>query len=426
MKNLLTPRRIWILALLSVGIAVGFFYWKSQNGESPMVLQTAVAQRTNILVNITATGRVQPIDQVEIGTEVSGTVSKIYADFNQNVRKGQILLELDKKKAASKVDQVYASYTAAQNEEQYQKSVLERTQKLVQNGGATSVELETALYKYNAAQSSLSRVRNELAQARMDLANCTIKSPIDGVVLSRNVEVGQTVAASMSTPTLFIIARNLERMEVKADVDEADIGHVKVGQKASFTVDAHPEDSFQGEVSEVRLSPTITSNVVTYTVVIQANNESGKLLPGMTATCDIVVKNAHQVIALPLKALQFQPSENTPGYTPPAPPIEHLNSEGATDHPARKVQGKGKNAMNGSNVWVQQADGQIKPRRVKVGINDGVHVEIVEGLSEGEITATGESRVVESSGSESPSSPSSPFMPKRPSKKSSGGPPPHM
>ena len=284
MKNLLTPRRIWILALLSVGIAVGFFYWKSQNGESPMVLQTAVAQRTNILVNITATGRVQPIDQVEIGTEVSGTVSKIYADFNQNVRKGQILLELDKKKAASKVDQVYASYTAAQNEEQYQKSVLERTQKLVQNGGATSVELETALYKYNAAQSSLSRVRNELAQARMDLANCTIKSPIDGVVLSRNVEVGQTVAASMSTPTLFIIARNLERMEVKADVDEADIGHVKVGQKASFTVDAHPEDSFQGEVSEVRLSPTITSNVVTYTVVIQANNESGKLLPGMKAT----------------------------------------------------------------------------------------------------------------------------------------------
>lgn len=423
MKHLLTPRRIWLLALLSVGIAGGFFYWKSQSSESPMVLQTVVASRSDIMVNITATGRVQPIDQVEIGTEVSGTVSKIYTDFNQNVRQGQVLLELDKKKAASKVDQVYASYTAAQNEEQYQKSVLERTQQLVKNGGATPVELETALYKYNAAVSSLSRVRNELAQARMDLANCTIKSPIDGVVLSRNVEEGQTVAASMSTPTLFIIARNLERMEVKADVDEADIGHVKVGQTVSFTVDAHPEDSFQGEVSEVRLSPSITSNVVTYTVVIQAKNESGKLLPGMTATCDIVVKNANQVIALPLKALQFQPSENTPGYTPPIAPTDHSNAEGAPTRQSRKNQGKGKKPTNASKVWIQELGGPIKPRRVVVGINDGVHVEIVEGLSEGEVIVTGESRVVEVSESNSPSSP---FMPKRPTKKSSGGPPPRM
>ena len=425
MNRLITPKRILIFALALCIAGAGYYFWKQRSSQAKVSLQTAQVERADITLNITATGRVQPIDQVEIGTEVSGTVSKIYADFNQAVRKGQILLELDKVRALSKVQQAQASYATAQNETDYQKINFERTQKLAQSGSATPADLETAQYKYNSAQNTLLRSQSDLDQARLDLANCTVRSPIDGVVLSRAVEVGQTVAASFSAPTLFIIARNLERMEVKADVDEADIGQVKTGQKVQFTVDAHPTDTFTGTVAEVRLSATITSNVVTYTVVIEAENPGNKLLPGMTATCSIVTQEATQVLTLPAKAFQFTPTLETPGYAPPS-------ASDTTPHKAGKRQRDTESADSSSAralVWLVQKNGHLVPRPVRTGLSDGVLTEVTAGLAEGDSIATGVQTIDES---EESSEASSPFMPKRnnrkttgkTSSKSAGGPPP--
>ena len=428
MKALLTPKRLlWLafVALLGIG---AYFYWQSQKATAALVLEKTAVTRQDISIYVSTTGRVQPMDQVEVGTEVSGTVSRIYADFNQKVKKGQVLLELDKQKAVSKVEQAQASYASAQAEVTYLKSSLDRTQKLSTSGGATAVDLESAQYKYDAAQASLIRARNDLEQARIDLSNCTIKSPIDGVVLNREVEVGQTVAASMSTPTLFIIARDLARMQVEADVDEADIGQVSVGQAVEFTVDAHPKDSFAGTVQEVRLSPTIASNVVTYTVVIEADNAEGKLLPGMTATCNILSQQAKQALAVPVKALQFTPSEGTPGYeplkegqAPKGPPA------GSAQLPRETLRAQARSAKAQGErpplVWLVNAKGRLEPRPVVIGLTDGVHTEIKAGLAEGDSIATGTTRL--STNSESASTEgASPFMPKRPSRKSQSGPPP--
>ncbi|MCL2261144.1 MAG: efflux RND transporter periplasmic adaptor subunit, partial [Fibromonadales bacterium] len=288
--------------LLVLGIAGGGFYmYKQKSSKNNVKLETVLPNLDDIVQTITATGRLQPIDQVDIGTEVSGTVSRIYTDFNQNVEKGQILLEIDPLKAKAKVEQTRASYRSAENEAKYQKSNYNRIYELFQKGAVAATDLETAEYRYNNAQSSLINSKSNLDQALLDLANCTIKSPIDGIVLNRAVEAGQTVAASLSAPTLFTLARDLTQMEVKADVDEADIGQVKMGQRVEFTVDAFPNDKFTGTVQEVRLSPNISSNVVTYTVIIRASNPDQKLLPGMTANCDIIVEEAIQVLTIPMR-----------------------------------------------------------------------------------------------------------------------------
>jgi len=393
MKNALTPKRMVGLAILVlIGVAT-YFLWFSREAKNEMVFEKTGVVRKDIILFVSTTGRVQPMDQVDVGTEVSGTVSRIYADFNQKVKKGQVLLELDREKATSKVEQSRASYTAASIEVNYLKSVLDRTRKLVESGGATVVDLETAQYKYDAAQSGLVRASNDLKQAQIDLANCTIRSPIDGVILNREVEVGQTVAASLSAPVLFVIARDLARMQVEADVDEADIGQVHMGQNVEFSVDAHPRDAFVGKVQEVRLSPTITSNVVTYKVVIEADNSEGKLLPGMTATCNIIASEARKVLALPVKALQFEP-------------------EGAQRDGSRK---------HTSQVWVNDAKGRITPQKVETGLSDGVHIEIRSGLNEGDSVILG---TIAKAEQEKQSTNGSPFMPKRPSKRNQGGPPP--
>lgn len=409
MISFLKRRRVWI-PLLIVMIAAAGWTWHSRRPEAPPVLQKEAVKRTDILLTITATGRVQPLDQVTIGTEVSGTVAKLFVDYNQKVRKGQVLLELDREKAKSKVEQAQASYDAALTESEYQNKQLERTQALLKSGGATTVDLETAQYKARTAAASLVRSRNDLDQARIDLANCIIKSPIDGVILSRSAEVGQTVAASYSTPTLFVIARDLNRMEVQADVDEADIGQVRVGQNVQFTVDAYQGESFTGKISEVRLSPTITSNVVTYTVIIEADNPGEKLYPGMTANCEIIVKEALKALSIPNKALTFR-SDST--FAPPAgrPPRDSTKAPKVRD-PDAKV------------VFVEGPDGAPRPQHIKLGINDGVQTEVLQGLKEGDSVIVGTISAEEAESAKAESGSSSPFMPKRPKKKNQGGPPP--
>jgi len=398
----------FLIVLIIIGLAGGaFYFYKQKNSKKSASLETVYPTTGNIVQTITATGRLQPIDQVDVGTEVSGTVSKIYADFNQQVEKGQVLLQIDPLKAKARVQQTRAAYRSAENERQYQKRIYERTQELFEKGSVAKTELETAEYRYINAQNSLINSKSNLEQAELDLNNCTIKSPIDGIVLSRAVEAGQTVAASLSAPTLFTLARDLTQMEVKADVDEADIGMVKMGQKVEFSVDAFPNDKFTGEVQEVRLSPNISSNVVTYTVIIKADNPEQKLLPGMTANCNIIVEEVLQVLTIPLRALQFKPDENTPGYVPPSGGEAHFG--GGRD-------GGGKRGNQGKNrVWVQGIDGSVSMKRVSLGLSDGAKIQVLDGVDAATSIVVGVQIANEKSGQTT----TSPFMPQRNTK--SGG-----
>lgn len=412
-----TPLKIIAALLLLTVAGVGFYIYKGKNSSKGSFLETETPSIGDIVQTITATGRLQPIDQVDVGTEVSGTVSKIYADFNQTVKKGQVLLQIDPLKARVKVEQTKAAHQSAENETQYQKRNFERTKELFQRGSIAAAELETAEYRYKNAQNSLISAQSNWEQAELELANCTIRSPIDGIVLDRSVETGQTVAASLSAPTLFTLARDLTQMEVKADVDEADVGQVKAGQKVEFSVDAFPGDKFSGEVQEVRLSPNISSNVVTYTVIIKANNQNQKLLPGMTANCNIIVEEALQVITVSLRALQFRPNESTPGYAPPKGEGESGGKERQRGQGQRQGTGKPSKESKG-RVWVVDNDGILSPNSVELGISDGTKIQVVEGLDKNASIAIGVQNAETAAKS---TGVTSPFMPQRSNTKSGGG-----
>ena len=263
----------------------------------------------------------------------------------------------------------------------------------------------------NAAKYALERSQNDVAQAKLNLSYATIKSPIDGVVLKRAVDVGQTVAASMSTPTLFVIAKDLKQMKVMADVDEADIGSVKKGQKVTFTVDAFQNETFTGKVQEVRLSPTTTSNVVTYTVVINAKNPKLKLLPGMTATCTIVTKEVKNALTIPVKALKFNPAGGTafakPEGLPPPPDAAAGEFPGASQKGAKKGTNR-PTKPDGDKVWIN-LNGKLVPHPVTTGLNDGVNVQILAGLELGDSVVVGQE--VQSRTEAGKTSGGSPFMP---------------
>ncbi len=430
MKKLL---KIIIVIAVLAGVALGvksFFFNGDATSQAGALISSKVVTDT-IKTTISATGSLEPVDQVEVGTQVSGDIAKINVDFNSKVKKGQVIAELDKSKLQSTLKQTTISYKSAENDLNYKQSTYDRVKKLAESKSASAVELEQAEYNLNAAKLSLEQRKNEVAQARLNLSYATIKSPIDGVVLKRAVDVGQTVAASMSTPTLFVIAKDLSQMKVMADVDEADIGQVKQGQRVTFTVDAFQNDTFHGTVQEVRLNPTTTSNVVTYTVVITAENPEQKLLPGMTATCTIVTQEITDAVTIPVKALKFTPAEGTPMVDPkdmPRPPRKAADSTVAGDNFPPPPPGIGpggapgtgakkkhkKPKLEGDHVWIN-INGKAVPRRVKIGLSDGVNVQILKGLSVGDSVVTSQEALSAKGSSES--SAKSPFMPQRPGKK---------
>ena len=452
MKRLLKflVKFILVLAVL-VGIGFGvktfFFDAKAETAAGPLV--SAKVTLTTIATTISATGTLEPVDQVEVGTQVSGDISKIYVDFNTKVKKGQVIAELDKSKLRATLTQAEIAYKSAQADYNYKESTYNRVKKLSESNSASAVELETAEYNMNSAKLAVERSENEVNQAKLNLSYATIKSPISGVVLKRAVEVGQTVAASMSTPTLFVIAKDLSQMKVMADVDEADIGQVKAGQRVEFTVDAYQDEKFSGTVQEVRLSPTTTSNVVTYTVVISAENPDQKLLPGMTATCTIVTQEVKDALSIPVKALKFSPAEGTPmadpkdfprppmfgdstkfkdfakkaenGDFPPPPPGMGAGGPppggpGGFGPPGKGGFGQKKGQrpkLSGNHVWVS-IDGKAAPRPVKIGISDGVNVQILKGLSEGDSVVVSQETLTATT---KKSDAASPFMPTPPGKK---------
>lgn len=397
------------LAVLLVAGGIAYKFIASPSDGEMKVFVSEKAARASIQTTISSTGTLSPMDTVNIGTQVSGDISKIYVDFNSKVKKGQVIAELDRSKLQTVLYQAKIAASSAKVDYEHKLAVYNRTKKLAETGSASAVELETAEYEMNSAKLSWDTRKSEVKQAELNLSYCIIKSPIDGVVLERSVDVGQTVAASMSAPTLFILAKDLSRMRVMADVDEADIGAVKAGQKVSFTVDAFQDDTFQGTVESVRLNPTVTSNVVTYTVVISAENPDLKLLPGMTATCTIVTEEVENALSVPVAAIKFSPgkmekkaSSDDDDFGPPPP---GMGGNAPAMHKASSSVPK----IVGKNVWINN-NGRLDFRPVRTGINDGVNVEILEGLSDGDSVVVREETVSEAKPRMN-SDGESPFMP---------------
>ena len=416
-------RRIWliILAIVVVTIVVTVIVKATKSANKELVIRTHVVAEYTAENTVTATGTIEPVETVEVGTQVSGKVEKIYVDFNDVVKKGELLAELDKLTLNQSVSRAKASLTSAESQLNYAKLTYERTKQLYEANAATLAAFQEAQNTYTQAQMSKKNAQAAYDQALVDLGYAEIYSPIDGIVLDRAVEVGQTVAASFSTPTLFTLANDLTKMQVEADVDEADIGQVKVGQHVTFTVDAYMEDSFKGTVSQIRMKPTTTSNVVTYTVIIDAPNPDQKLFPGMTASVTIVTEE-QTGLGVPAEAFNFTPDEavlkamrkpDMPDGQRPEPPqgdMPQMDEKLAASH---------------NMVWLKKGD-QMMPRPVKVGMNDGAYKIVEQGLQAGDSVVLSAQFVVKEKAKKTGENP---FMPGPPGRnknnnKKSGGPGP--
>lgn len=362
-------KRIIVIILLLLFGACAFWAFRSGEKDVKNTYEFFVAKKGKIRKMITATGTVEPITQVEVGTQVSGTISRLYADYNSVVKKGQLIAELDRTVLEAEYEGQLTVFKSNQNEYDYQKKNHERIKGLYAKELVSDSDYETAEYQYKKASEALDKSRFDLNKAKTNLNYCMIYSPVDGVVISRAVDEGQTVAAMFSTPRLFTIAEDLRQMRVIADIDEADIGQVREGQKVIFSVDAFPDEEFEGAVTQIRLEPIVTSNVVTYEVVIDAPNPDLKLKPGLTANVTVLISEKENVLLVPLRALRFEPEE------------EDLpeGSIATTGDLGGKVQ---------KSVWLQVGQDLI-PTNIRTGISDGIYVEILDGVKIGDQVVVG-------------------------------------
>lgn len=369
---------VYTTALAIFGVAFYFLFFKTD--DLLVQVETVTVNKGAITNVVTATGTVEPITQVEVGTQVSGTIEHIYVDYNSQVKANQLIAELEKSTLQATVSEAKANLNAAINDQAFQQKNFDRIKTLYEGRVVSESEYEEALYNLNAAKITAEQRRSDLLLAETHLSYASIYSPIDGVVLTRNIDVGQTVAASYSTPTLFTIAQNLKQMQVEADVDEADIGQVKEGQRVTFTVDAYPEALFSGSVTQVRLEPTEESNVITYTVIIKAENPEGKLMPGLTASITIYTKELNDVLTLEAKAFNFQPEEEMMvKYSRQSGDSQQPEGPPPTFHRAEQTEQATEAAYK--TVWVKKGN-DIYPSNVTVGQSDGVNVEVINGLQE--------------------------------------------
>ena len=349
----------WIAIAVVAVLIIAWFLLRGGKKEEKVSFDTAKVENTNIQTSITATGTIEPVTSVTVGTQVSGIVSKLYVDYNSVVKKGQVIAELDRTNLISELNTARANLSSAQSTAAYELANYNRYKTLYDKGLVSADEYESALLSYQKAKEQVNTSRESVQKAQTNLGYATITSPIDGVILSKAVEEGQTVAASFNTPELFVIAQDLTDMRVIADIDEADIGGVKEGQRVSFTVDAFPEDSFEGAVTQVRQQATTESNVVTYEVVISAPNNDLKLKPGLTANVTIFTLEKNNVLGVPAKALRFMPNE---AFLKKGETIE--DCEG--DH----------------KLWTKEGN-VFKAHKVEIGTSNGVMTEIVSGIAAG-------------------------------------------
>lgn len=400
---------ILIIAGLTI-VGVAGFKILGKSNVSEVTLETSFAEVGDVSTDITATGTIEAIKTVEVGTQVSGVIEHIYVDFNDQVMAGQLIAQLDKTSLNASMDEAQASLASAQSEYEYQKANYLRNKQLFESTVISQADYDEVLYYYKKSEASVKSAQAQLKKVQISLGYASIYAPIDGIVTSRSVDEGQTVAASFSTPTLFTIANDLTKMQVEADVDEADIGQVKVGQNAIFTVDAYPESEFKGTVTQIRLEPQINSNVVTYTVIMEAPNPKKELMPGMTASISVLTQEAKGALTISAKALRFKPDpELMEAYQPAPSDKEKLPPN--EDQEAKDMD----ETMN--VVWVK-SNNQLKPARIKIGVNDGSTVEVQEGLDAGdEVVLSMKAAAINSSNSNKDSEQTSPFMPQRPGAK---------
>ncbi|MCC8089092.1 MAG: efflux RND transporter periplasmic adaptor subunit [Rikenellaceae bacterium] len=376
-----------VLIILGILAVCGILYFVLRPKEkSALVMATVRVEPTTLNNFVTATGTIEPIIQVEVGTQVSGIVSHIYVDFNSEVKTGQVIAVLDKVLLEAELASSQSNLESAKVEYEYQLQNYNRMKGLHEKQMISDSEFETVEYSYYKAVSAYEKSKADNIKAEKNLGYATITSPIDGVVLSRDVDEGQTVASSFSTPTLFTIANDLRNMQVIANVDEADIGQVKEGQRVTFTVDAFPDDVFEGSITQVRLQPTTESNVVTYEVVVDAPNPDLILMPGLTANITVYTLELQDVLVVPNKALRFVPGEgNVNSSTGPM-----------------------------QTLWLKKED-DIVPVQVTTGTSDGIYTHITSGLTAGDVVVVGyEQASAMNEVQENGGGDNNPFMPQRP------------
>lgn len=370
---------VWIIVSVIVAIAILAWLLSGKKKDTTINFTTEAVAPTNIENSVTATGTIEAVKTVTVGTQVSGIINKLFVDYNSVVKKGQVIAELDKQNlqsqlnsAKAQLSQAQANLLSAQSDLAYQKANYQRNKTLYNKGLISANDYEQSRLSWQTANATVAErrdavaaAREEVSRAQTNLSYAVITSPIDGVVISKSVEEGQTVAASYSTPELFTIAKDLKDMRVIANVDEADIGGVKVGQRVTFTVDAYPNDTFEGAVTQVRQEATTTNNVVTYEVVISAPNQDLKLKPGLTANVNIYTEEIKNVLSVPSKALRYTPEKETVG--------------------GRKIQ----DVTNAKNkVWTLEGN-TLVAHKVTVGSTDGVHTQILGGIKNGAKVITG-------------------------------------
>ncbi len=416
----------WLIILIVViAAAATWWFWKYRRAEKPVILQTEQPRYGEITNSITATGTIQPVDTVSVGTQVSGTIKTVYADFNSAVKKGQLLAQLDKVLLQAQVQQYTGLLQQAKSQLVYAQSNFNRQKQLLDVGAISHADYETALYQYNAAKDNVVAVEAQLTSAERNLSFADIYSPIDGTVLTRNVNAGQTVASSFNTPTLFVIAKDLKRMQVQAAVDEADIGNVKKGQHVTFSVDAFPDDTFEGTVEEIRLQPSVVANVVTYVTIINTDNEQQKLKPGMTASITIYTRDVPNTLLVSVKATRFTPDSTLLKNYKIQGRMDKLNRAGeASGRGTRMHSDSTTKSSNGNTnaeindqvktkhetVWIKQGYTLIQ-RRVTVGLVSDADVQVLRGLTMADTVVTAASKDAEAAGNDN--TVRSPFMPAR-------------
>ena len=386
-----------VLAVVAVAGVAAYFMLHGGKSQVQVNFETAKVEKATIGSSITATGTIEAVTTVEVGTQVSGIIDKIYVDYNSPVKRGQVIAELDKTNLVSELNSANSNLQGARSDLNYQQANYNRQRTLFEKGLISANDFESARLALEQAQSVLSQRQEAVNKARTNLGYATITSPIDGIVLSKAVEEGQTVASSFNTPTLFTIVKDMTDMRVIADVDEADIGEVREGQRVTYTVDAYPSEVFQGTVTQVRNEATTTNNVVTYEVVISAPNPDLKLKPGLTANVTVYTLEQPNVVSVPSKALRFTPTKE---MLQPGQKIVDCNAK--------------------KKLWVREGN-TFKAYGVSVGISNGTRTQIVSGIKVGTEVIVDIAEATDQEGADpsaaAASQEKSPFAPSRPGKK---------
>jgi len=394
----------WLMAVVLVLAAAGggWWWWRQRAGASAPKYTTVAVVRGDLTQKVTATGTLNPVVNVQVGSQISGTIQKLFVDYNSNVAAGQVIAQIDPATFQANVHAAEGDLANAKAALELAQVNYRRAQELFAQKLIPQSDNDQSLATLHQAEAQVKIKESALAKAKVDLARCTIYSPVDGTVISRSVDVGQTVAASLSAPVLFTIANDLSKMQIDANVAEADIGGVEVGQQAEFSVDAFPDRTFHGQVTQIRNSPTTVQNVVTYDAVIGVNNPELKLRPGMTANVAVITAQRNEVLKVANAALRFRPPETGTNAAPVR--VRSGERSGGGRSP------RGERRSSSRTVYVLK-DGRPVAAPVKVGISDGVMTEIVEGLSETDVVIT--AMTVRETKSEGPRNPFGGGMPRR-------------